>query len=182
MTSLLPPNSSALERAREQATARIGDVPVRLPDLWNPATCPAPLLPWLAWTVSIDNWEPTWPDVVKRARVAQAISVQRRKGTVSAVRDVVSAFGGAIAMREWWQTVPQGAPHTFDLVLSLANQNGAPPSAAYLANVIAEIALTKPARSHFSFTQAIAAGGAIGVTGAARAATYARLQLAAPAA
>ena len=49
--SLLPPNASALERKLEQATLRLGTLPVPLRELWNPDTCPAHLLPWLAWTV-----------------------------------------------------------------------------------------------------------------------------------
>jgi P2-related tail formation protein len=51
--SLLPPNVSGLERALEQASARVGDIPVPIDPLWNPATCPARLLPWLAWALSV---------------------------------------------------------------------------------------------------------------------------------
>jgi len=48
--------------------------------------------------------------------------------------------------------------------------------------VIDEITLTKPARSHFTFTQALTAAGGIGLTGAARPVAYARLRASAPAA
>ena len=43
--TLLPPNATALERALASVIARISDVPVPIGDLWNPARCPAPLLP-----------------------------------------------------------------------------------------------------------------------------------------
>ena len=53
--SLLPHNASPQERAIEAATARLADVPVPLRDLWNPETCPAELLPWLAWAFGVDE-------------------------------------------------------------------------------------------------------------------------------
>ena len=44
--TLLPPNASDLERATEGAIrARLTAVPIPLATLWNPDTCPAPLLP-----------------------------------------------------------------------------------------------------------------------------------------
>ena len=49
MNSLLPRNATGAERAIEGATARVGAVPTPFRDLWNPDTCPAALLPWLAW-------------------------------------------------------------------------------------------------------------------------------------
>ena len=54
MTSILPPNVTRAERALEGATARLDDVPVPIRSMWNPATCPAFLLPWIAWGLSID--------------------------------------------------------------------------------------------------------------------------------
>jgi phage tail P2-like protein len=182
MTSLLPPNATALERGLEAAASRAAAIPVALRDLWNPATCPVDLLPWLAWSLSIDIWDPAWPEPFKRARVAQAIEIQRLKGTLASVRAIVSLFGGSIALREWWETVPQGDPHTFNLVLSLASTSAGPPAAGLLEQGIDEITLTKPLRSHFTFAQALDAAGAIGLTGAARAATFSRLTMAAAAA
>ncbi|MCD9124037.1 phage tail protein I, partial [Cupriavidus sp. UGS-1] len=50
MTSLLPPNATPLERNLATVGAEaIAGVPVPLRDLWNPATCPPALLPFLAW-------------------------------------------------------------------------------------------------------------------------------------
>jgi phage tail P2-like protein len=177
--SLLPPNSTALERAIETATARISDVPTPLRALWNPDTCPAELLPYLAFALSIDSWSSDWPEAIRRERIRQAIPIQRRKGTASAVRDAVASFGGSVALREWWQTTPKGAPHTFSLVLSLDGVTGPVASAAYVDQVIAEVRRTKPARSHFTFTQGLSTRGAAAVVGAARPAVFARLQLAA---
>jgi phage tail P2-like protein len=81
MNSLLPPNASPQEAAIEAATARIADVPVPNASLWTPATCPAALLPWLAWALSVDEWDGTWPEERQRAVIAASVGVHRRKGT-----------------------------------------------------------------------------------------------------
>lgn len=177
--TLLPSNANPVERAIEGATARISDVPVPLRQLVDPATCPMHVLPYLAWALSIDTWDSDWPEGVKRARVAQAISIQRRKGTASSVRDVVRSFGGSLALREWWQTAPRGDPHTFSLILGLEGIVPPARTAAYVDQVIAEIRRTKPVRSHFTFTQALSADGGMQVVGAARPAAFARLDMAA---
>ena len=175
--SLVPVNATILERALERLTRRVDVVPVPLRDLWNPWTCPARFLPWLAYALSIDSWDPAWPEGVKRNLVAQAIDIQRKKGTAASVRQVVEAFGGAIALREWWQMTPPGAPYTFDLVLTLNGEGGQPATAAFVNQVIDEVARTKPAGAHFNFTQGVSAEAGLGVAGAARAAVFRRLQL-----
>ena len=174
--SLLPGNSTAGERALEKATARIGDVPAPLRDLWNPDTCPENLLPWLAWALSIDAWKSYWPVSVKRARIKAAIAIQRSKGTAQSVRTVVGAFGGAVILREWWQQTPAGIPHTFEMVLNLTGEGGETASAQFVDDVISEVQRTKPVRSHFTFTQGVQANGGVGVVAAARPAVYRRLQ------
>ncbi|MFK3888477.1 phage tail protein I [Sphingomonas sp. NPDC079357] len=177
--TLLPANATALERAIEASVARISDVPVPLRQLVNPDTCPADQLPFLAWAVSIDTWESDWPDAIKRARVRSAISIQRRKGTVASLREVIASFGGAVAVREWWQMIPPGPAHTFALIVSLDGIVRPEATAAYAEAVIAEVERTKPARAHFTFSQALSATGALGPVAAARPALHARLSLAA---
>ncbi|WP_427927445.1 phage tail protein I, partial [Xylella fastidiosa] len=42
-----------------------------------------PLLPWLAWSLSVDTWRSTWPVHIKRARIAAitpAVLEMRRQG------------------------------------------------------------------------------------------------------
>jgi len=179
---LLPPNATPQERAFEDATARIGAVPTPLRDLWDPDNCPVELLPWLAWALSIDAWRSYWPEHIKRARVRAALEIQRRKGTAQSVRQVVAAFGGQLELREWWQQDPPGAPHTFQMVLTLAGEGGAEASAQFVDDVINEVSRTKPVRSHFTFTQGLQAAGAVGMIAAGSAAVYRRLQFDAPAA
>lgn len=94
---LLPPNASALERALEHVTARVGEVSVPIGSLWNPETCPADLLPWLAWALSVDEWDSTWPVATQRDVIARAADLHRRKGTVWAVREALRSAGYAEA-------------------------------------------------------------------------------------
>ncbi|MFV8628566.1 phage tail protein I [Ralstonia pseudosolanacearum] len=113
--TLLPPNATPLERRAAQAGARIERVPVPLRDLWNPATCPAELLPFLAWSFSVDRWNPSWPLATKRAVTAAAYFVHRRKGTIGALRRAVEPLGYLIRVIEWWQTNPPGPRGSFRL-------------------------------------------------------------------
>ncbi|WP_184621578.1 phage tail protein I [Xanthomonas sp. 3058] len=173
--SPLPPNATPMERALAAVTERLEAIPLPYPDLWNPDTCPAGHLPWLAWTLSVDDWKADWSDAVKRSRLRSAMAIQRRKGTANSVRMVVESFGGAVAIREWWQQEPRGQPHTFELALTLTGADGQSASARFVEEVIAEVERTKPVRSHFTFTQGFQAEARIGVLAVARVAVYCRL-------
>lgn len=75
------------------AIDRISDVPTPLRDLWRPDSCPADLLPWLAWTLSVDVWDPSWTEATKRGVIAASIDVHRHKGTRSAVVSALRSAG-----------------------------------------------------------------------------------------
>ena len=177
--SILPPGSTQLEKALEQVAAGLLDFPTPVRSVWSPSDCPIELLPWLAWGLSLDNWSSDWTAAIKRSRVRKAIPIARQKGTAASVRTVVESFGGSVAIREWWQMEPKGDPHTFSLVLNL-DQNGAPASAAFVDQVIAEVSRAKPVRSHFTFTQGITAQADVGLIAAVRPTIYARLSFTAP--
>lgn len=113
MSSLLPINSTPLERAIEAANA--GDTEILLRTLYNPATCPVHLLPQLAWAWSVDRWDPRWSESVKRNAIRASFFIHARKGTIGALRRVVEPLGYLIEVVEWWQTVPEGKPATFAL-------------------------------------------------------------------
>ncbi|WP_367256225.1 phage tail protein I [Pseudomonas sp. stari2] len=113
MRSLLPLNSTPLERAIEAAFAETTLIPLRT--LYNPDTCPVHLLPHLAWAWSVDRWDPTWPEPVKRAAIKASFYIHKHKGTIGALRRVVEPLGYLIEVLEWWQTVPEGVPGTFAL-------------------------------------------------------------------
>ncbi len=93
LDSLLPPNATPQERALEAATARLGDVPAPLRDVWNPDTCPAQLLPWLAWAFGVDEWDAAWSDEAKRNTIRNAVAIQRRKGSVWSIKRAIADAG-----------------------------------------------------------------------------------------
>lgn len=117
MSSLLPLNSTSLERAIEAATDETTQIPLRT--LYNPQTCPAHLLYHLAWAWSVDRWDEEWAEPVKRAAISASFYIHEHKGTIGAIRRVVEPLGYLIEVMEWWQTVPEGVPGTFALVVGV---------------------------------------------------------------
>lgn len=101
--SLLPPSASDFMRAVEASTWRVSDLPVDLKTLWNPDECPVPLLPYLAWALSVDRWDKNWSEATKRQVIKSAWLIHRLKGTVTALRRVVEPFGFLIKITEWWE-------------------------------------------------------------------------------
>lgn len=142
--SLLPPNSTPLERTLERATAPALD-PEVIRTLWNPATCPAHLLPWLAWALSVDEWDDSWDEATQRRVIAASIVIHRRKGTVGAVRAALASLGHASTLIEWWQLQPRGVPHTFIAEVQIDNRGM---DDALLAALERQINRAKPERSH----------------------------------
>ena len=112
---MLPGNACELERQAAQALAQIQRVPIPLRQLWNPNTCPTQLLPYLAWSLSVDRWDGNWSDATKRAAIRASFFIHSRKGTIGALRRVVEPLGYLIEIIEWWQTAPEGVPGTFAL-------------------------------------------------------------------
>ncbi|WP_178860848.1 phage tail protein I [Thiomicrorhabdus cannonii] len=152
--TLLPPNATAQEQAIEQATARIEDVPVGIRDLWNPDTCPASLLPWLAWALSLDTWDKNWTDEVKRKVCASAVSVHRKKGTIAALKRALTSLNHDVAVVEWHQETPPAAPYTFYLEAAV-DQIGIPDLSSY--NTI--ITVAKEAKNSRSWMTGIEVHG-----------------------
>ncbi len=121
--SLLPPGSTTLERDLEQVTARMANVPTPFDTLWNADTCPVELLGWLAWALSVDEWDANWSEAVKRDAVRMAPLLHQRKGTVWALQNALRQFGMGTQVKEWWAMNPPGAPGTFALVTELTPDN-----------------------------------------------------------
>jgi len=152
--NLLPPNATPAERALASAGARVSDVPVPVADLWDPWSCPADLLPWLAWALSVDEWDPQWPEATRREVVARSIELHRHKGTVWAVRRALEALGVEPEIVEWWQT-PGGDLAPFEFGLRAVLQRPITPHQLLGESTAAEVRPRidnyKPARSHLAW-------------------------------
>lgn len=120
MNNLLPPNATAQEVALAGLTDRIDAVPVRTRQLWDPQTCPANLLPWLAWSLSVDEWNSEWTEQQKRDTIAASFQIHSTKGTIGAVRASLNALGYSVTLTEWWQLPAELSPYTFTVDVDTA--------------------------------------------------------------
>lgn len=152
--SLLPPSATPLERTIEAAIERVGAVPTPLAGTWNPDTCPAHLLPWLAWALSVDSWDGRWPEDKKRAVIRQSVMVHRKKGTRGALERALGALSVRIELQEWFEPgAVDTRPHTFTLT-TLANEALTPDGEAMLDQNLYDtvhrvVDAVKPVRSHY---------------------------------
>jgi len=165
--SLLPPNAPAPERAIESTMASATDLPVPVPTVWDPARCPGPLLPWLAWAMSVDDWDSEWPDSVKRSLIAESLRIHRIKGTVAAIRRVLRVLGVEAELAEWFQI--GDPPHTFRLT-AWANANLHASSEAILSPALytalkRSVDAVKPVRSHYAFRVGARFDDSLGMAG-----------------
>lgn len=175
--TLLPPNATGFERAFEDVTAGALDaVPVPIRDLWNPATCPLAILPFLAWGVSIDFWDSRWSEAEKRAAVASAIEDQRRKGTPASLRTVLDRFDPLIILTEWFADRENLEPYTFRLELPLAADSAVTYDEDLVAALLRDIAAVKPLRAHMLAVHRLVAQADAFILGGAQVAGFARLQ------
>lgn len=171
--SLLPPNSSNAEKALEAALRMDVDLSA-VGTLWDPATCPPAVLPFLAWGLAIAQWDPTWTEAEKRTAIAEAIPFHRRKGTRGIVEDVLARFNPLLEVAEWWEMNPKAAPHTFE-VRAPANLIPASFLNAETVNaIIRDVSSVKPLREHFNFVQVLEAQAGAYLTGAGQVGTYNR--------
>ncbi len=168
MTGVLPPNATADETAVDDAIAAALSLPVEIDHLWDAARCPAPLLPWLAWAMSVDVWRADWSIERKRAVVAAAAEVHREKGTVGGVKAAVAAIGSRIDILEWFET--GGAPHTATARIDLdavSQTDAEPVTADLMEDLRRTLAFVAPARVHFSiemvasFSRRLVVAGAV---------------------
>lgn len=150
MSELLPPSAERLERAIAEAAGDIERVPVVIREIWDPDTCPANVLPWLAWAFSIDDWDDNWSEQHQRDSIRVAIVGQRHKGSIGAVRNALGALGIEARVQEWFAQKPSGTPYTFWLWLE-AEQT--PVTTEGIEQALKIIERLKSLRSHLNKIQ-----------------------------
>lgn len=176
---LLPPGSTALERRFDQVSAFLLDLPVDIRDLWSPWDCPLSHLPWLAWGLSVDIWDANWPEWVKRAAVADAITFHQHKGTAASLRTVLDRFDPLIRIVEWFDDRATLDPFTFRLELPLGDESNVVYDEALIAQILRDIAMVKPVRSHMLAVQRLSVSAQAWLVSAASIGGYQRLDAAA---
>ena len=141
-------------------------LPVPIRQLWDAEHCPEDCLPWLAWALSVDAWDTYWPAHVKRQVILASANVHRHKGTVTALKQALGAFGVAIECQEWFET---GEPaHTFTLHTPISEDSRRhiesqlnPRNYKTMTKAIDAI---KPVRSHYLFKAQANWQSQVGVT------------------
>lgn len=113
--SILPGNLPELERLIESTEQRITELDIPIETLWNPWECPAVVLPWLAWAVSVDVWDTNWTEQTKRQVIAASPYLHSIKGTPLAVKTALETLNLDSDYREWHELEPKGAPGTFEI-------------------------------------------------------------------
>lgn len=147
MNNLLPPNATPQEVALAGTTERIDAIPVRSRQMWNAQTCPADLLPWLAWALSVDEWNADWSEQQKRDTIAASFVIHSTKGTLAAVKASLAALGYDSTVIEWFQQPNDLEPYTFTVDIDAAL---APVSGDIFAESTRLIGESKNTRSHLA--------------------------------
>ena len=89
---LLPPSVTRLERLAA-ATLASTVTPEVITATRFADTCPAPLLPWLAWARSVDWWELAESEDQQRALISASFRLHQRKGTPWAIKEALAVLG-----------------------------------------------------------------------------------------
>ena len=114
--TMLPPTATPLAVALDLIEERITQLNVGVITK-DPTQVPESLLAHLAWEVSVDDWDESWPEDLKRDVIAASEDLHRYKGTPYAVRRALEVFGYRYELVEWWQSQPEGTPGTYRVVV-----------------------------------------------------------------
>ena len=120
--SLLPPNSTELERK----IAKVGKDAFDLPSIRvikDIDKVPDQFLPFMAWQRSVDYWDDNWQDSLKRKVIQESKNQHKLKGTAAAIKRALQPFGYEVKLIEWFQASPQLRPGTFNLELDLIGKS-----------------------------------------------------------
>ncbi|MCU7933734.1 MAG: phage tail protein I [Candidatus Thiodiazotropha sp. (ex Dulcina madagascariensis)] len=158
--ALLPYNATELQQDLANAAVDLlAAAPAFIDDLnnlWNPATCRIDLLPYLAWALGVDEWDPDWDEATQRTMVAEAHAVHAIKGTPAAIKRVLSLAGyGDATITEHRQAFYNGdayfdggveqsdAWYCFEVVLNTSES----PDADRVTRIVSAINRVKPVRA-----------------------------------
>ena len=93
---LLPLNATQLEKVLSAAGKRVQKIPVPIDLLKRPQEVPVAFLPHLAYEFSVDIWDETWPEALKRSVTDASIGLHERKGTAYVLKKYIEYSGGEV--------------------------------------------------------------------------------------
>lgn len=148
--ALVPSNHRKREHALAEALAPLRAInPVAIEQVWNAWSCPAPMLPFLAYALSVDFWDDGWDEIRQRRAISESPAYHRRKGTRAAIEDAAAFTQREATIIEWWQYSPQGRRGTFSVTLHLLESETVSP-AAEIALLKRLVGLAKPKSRAFT--------------------------------
>jgi len=146
--TILPLSASALEKAMDINNAARFDHDLPIDKLWSAENCPLELLPFLAWALSVDVWDASWLETIKRQVIASSAYVHRFKGTVGAIKAALTALDLGVEISEWFEH--GGDPYTFTAEVELTTRGL---TSNEIQNILDAIYHSKNARSHLESLQ-----------------------------
>ncbi|OTG65923.1 phage tail protein I [Acinetobacter silvestris] len=122
MKSLLPPNSTQLERNLVETNQAAFDLQsIRI--VRDIDHVPAQFLPFIAWQRSVDYWDDAWQEPLKRQVIKASKEQHKIKGTAAAIKRALEPFGYEVKLIEWFKATPNLTPGTFNLELDLVGKS-----------------------------------------------------------
>lgn len=114
--SLLPANSSALEKALDLGFGDLLDrIAPPFPELMNPTETPPAFLPYLAADRGVSEWSTDAVEAEKRLTVELAWPTARRAGTRQALENAARGLRLIPEVRAWYEQTPLGQPYSFSV-------------------------------------------------------------------
>lgn len=114
--TLLPANSSALERALDLGFARLLErIDPPFPELMNPAETPQAFLPYLGADRGVSEWSSEAGETEKRLTVELAWPTARQAGTRRALENAAKGLQLRPEVRAWYEQTPPGEPYSFSV-------------------------------------------------------------------
>ncbi|CAI8792405.1 phage tail protein I [Pseudomonas marginalis] len=114
--SLLPTNSSPLEKALDQGFGQLLErITPPFPELMDPTQTPADFLPYLAADRGVNEWSSSAAEAEKRATVQLAWPTARQAGTRKALENAAKGLQLIPEVRAWYEQTPRGKPYSFSL-------------------------------------------------------------------
>ncbi|MFL1781421.1 Phage tail protein [Candidatus Hepatincolaceae symbiont of Richtersius coronifer] len=105
MHSLLPksyqtPLMLILQEIMHSNLSNLGEQDIK--NFWNPQKCRGDLLPYLALYLGASQWDSSWEKKQKRQVLQNAISVNKKRGTLFALKQALGDLKISASIEEWW--------------------------------------------------------------------------------
>jgi phage tail P2-like protein len=161
LRSSATPGQVALAEVDANRLVRIE--PEIIATLWDPWRCPAKLLPFLAWALSVDIWDETWSEIDKRREIAASPLLHRIKGTRGAIERSLGRMGLSYIVTEWWEPHPIRRRGTIGVFVDSGERD----LVTVRSEAAARTASSKPKSRLAELTVGELAAGSLGVVAAA---------------